>query len=448
MSDRTPASGLHRVLSLTDVTASGVGIIVGAGIYVLLGPATERAGGLVWLAFALSAALCAVTALSYAELSAMFPRVGGEFEYARHVTSPRWSFIVGWAMSTGLVVAAATVSLGFARYFRYFVDVDERWPAMGLVIVTAAVAAAGIRRSTWLSVTFSLVQVGGLVFIVIAGAHHIGEVDLLAGSGRSFSESAGGVARAVALVFFAFIGFDEVATLSEETKDPTRTTPRALLWALAISAVLYVLVSMSSVSVLGPSGLAASEQPLRDVAATAVGDNAGSLMAVLAMITTTNTTLLIVTAASRMLYAMGRVGQLPAAVAPVSRWGVPHRAVGVVAAVALVFVAIGDFTLVASATDFAVYLTFVSVNLMVIVLRRRDPERARPFRSPLSVGSWPVFPVIGLVVTLWMIGLLERASVLLGLAIVAVGVAVDLVTNRRGWRGGWRPLSGSSDASR
>jgi APA family basic amino acid/polyamine antiporter len=190
VSDTSSPRTLSRVLGLTDVLASGVGIIVGAGIYVLLGPATEKAGGLVWLAFVLSAVVCGLTAMSYAELSSIYPRAGGEYEYARHVMSPHGTFMVGWTMLAGLIVAAATVALGFARYFTYFWMVDSRMAGIGLLCVVAMIAISGIRRSTWVVVGLSMIQIGGLLFVVAVGIDHIGDVDLFAGTGGSWFSSA------------------------------------------------------------------------------------------------------------------------------------------------------------------------------------------------------------------------------------------------------------------
>ena len=127
------ATSLHRVLGLIEVTAGGLGIIIGAGIYVLLGAATAHAGSLVWLAFLVAAVLSALTGLSYAELSSMFPSAAGEYEYTRRAM-PEWvAFVVGWTMIMGLVVAAATVSIGFARYVGYFLNNDARVAALGLL---------------------------------------------------------------------------------------------------------------------------------------------------------------------------------------------------------------------------------------------------------------------------------------------------------------------------
>src|SRR5262245_62660719 len=137
-----PTPSLRRVLGLVEVTAGGVGIIIGAGIYVLLGAATGEAGSLVWVAFLGAAVLSALTGLSYAELSSMFPSAAGEYEYTRHAM-PEWlAIVVGWTMIVGLVVAAATVSIGFVRYVGYFVDLDVRVASLALLAAVSIIAMA------------------------------------------------------------------------------------------------------------------------------------------------------------------------------------------------------------------------------------------------------------------------------------------------------------------
>ena len=413
--------GLRRVLGLTQVTASGVGIIIGAGIYVLLGPATAHAGGLVWLSFLVAAGLCGLTGLAYAELASMFPRAGAEYEYTRQVAPEPVAFVVGWVMAVGLVIAAATISLGFGRYLQTFVDVDERLGAWGLLALVAAVGWAGIRRASWLVLALTAVQMGGLLVVIAIGVEHVGRADLLSGHGI------GGVTTGAALVFFAFIGFDEVITLSEETVDPTRTIPRALVLALGLSALLYAGTAIAAVSVLSVDALAASPRPLTDVAAHALGGSAERVMAVVALLTTLNTTLLAVTAASRILYGMARSGSLPPVVGRLNRRRAPGVSIATVVMVAAAFVAIGDLALVAGATDVAVYVVFLAVNAVVLILRFRRPDAPRPFRIPGAMGRVPIVPVLGIAATLVMMPRLDSGSLLLGAGIVVAGGVVAVV---------------------
>jgi amino acid transporter len=417
---------LRRVLGLVEITAGGVGIIIGAGIYVLLGAATAEAGALVWIAFLAAAVLSLLTGLSYAELSSMFPSAAGEYEYTRRAM-PEWlAFVVGWTMILGLVVAAATVSIGFARYVGYFVDVDVRIASLALLVFVSAVCMIGVKESARLTVGLSAVQVGGLLLVAAIGLPHVGDVDLFAGRGL------GGVLSAAALVFFAFIGFDEVITLAEETRDPSRTVPRALLLALGLSTALYVAVAISAVSVLGAEPLAASPRPLADVVAHVIGGRGATVVAVIAVLTTTNTTLLALTAASRVTYGMARAGAMPPSFAIVHpRRQTPIPAILAVGGVAVAFAGVGDFAMIAAVTDFAVYVVFLAVNATVIILRRTHPELHRPFAVGGTIGGIPVLPLLGFASVALMMTQLELRAIGVGSAACAVGLAAGCLARAR-----------------
>lgn len=415
---------LRRELGLAQITASGVGIIVGAGIYVLLGAATTSAGAAVWASFGIAGALSLLTALSYAELAAMFPSAGAEYDYTRHAAPAPVAFVVGWVMIVGLVIAAAAVALGFGEYLRHFVDLPVVLGALALLGLVAATALAGIRRSARVTLLFSAVQIGGLLLVIVAGAFHLGDHSVVEGA------SIGGTVGGAALVFFAFIGFDEVITLAEETRDPIRTIPRGLLLALAISTLLYVAVAIAGVSVLGADRLAASPQPLAAVIDEALGSGGADVVAVVALIATANTTLLCITASSRLVYGMASQAALPPATGRISTRGVPWVAVAVAVTSAAAVTSIGDIALVASITDFAVYVVFIAVNVVVVVLRFRQPRRYRPFRVPFSVGRLPVPTIAGLVLVLVLLPRLEGAAIALGTSVVLVGVGVHLAARR------------------
>lgn len=407
-----------RVLGLSHVTASGIGVIIGAGIYILIGPATAEAGGLVWLSMILASGLCALTAFSYMELTSMFPSAGSEHEFARQVF-PRWvSFVTGWGMALALIVASAAVSLGFARYTREFIDLNEHVISLSLLAFVCVISLSGMGSAKWLVIGLSIVQVSGLVAVAVVGAHHVGDVSLTTGNGTA------GVLGGAAVIFFAYIGFDEVITLAEETKDPHRTVPRALMLALGVSTVLYVIVSVVAVSVLGADVLAASQHPLTDVMREALGGVSVKVIAAVALATTANTTLLASTAASRMIYSMGDTGGLPA------RWGrvherqSPRMATVAVVGAAAVLSMLGGLQLLASATNALVYVMFLVVNVVVIILRKRRPEIPRPFRIAFSIGWLPVIPCLGIVATLTMSVQLEGKPVVVALALLAMGAVV------------------------
>ncbi len=402
---------------------------MGAGIYVLLGSATEVAGTGVWLSFLIAGGCSALTALSYAELASMFPAAGAEYEYTRRVAAPSVAFLVGWIMIAGLVVAASTVALGFATYLEGFTHVPVRLGALGLLGVLLAVSLAGIGRSTRVTVLLSLIQVGGLVAIIVMGLSHLGAHSLVSGISLG-----GPVIKGAALVFFAFIGFDEVITLSEETASPTRTVPRALLLTLGISTALYVGVAIAGLSVLGTSGLARSTQPLTDVARAAVGPGAGSVVTAVALIATINTTLLCLTAASRLSYGMVSTGALPPSIAELNARKAPWRALVLSVILAAGLAMLGNITFAASVTDVAVFLVFVAVNATVVVLRIRQPHRLRPFRVPWSVGRVPLPTVAALGTVGFLLPSLEVPSLLAAAGLCALGGVVYAVLALRAAR--------------
>jgi len=328
-------------------------------------------------------------------------------------------------MMLALIVAASTVSLGFARYLQLFIDIDVRIGALFLLLLVSFIAVSGMKRASWLIITLSSIQVGGLILVIVLGADHVGDVNLLQGKGVS------GVLAGSALIFFAFIGFDEVITLSEETIDARRTVPRALFIALALSTILYVLVAIVSVSVLGADELALSNQPLTDVVRDAVGGGAVNVVTAIALVTTFNTTLLVVTAASRMMYGMSSKGDLPLWFGSIRNHSSPRNSVIAALCGSSALLILGDIHRLAAATDALIYLMFLLVNVIVIMLRFGRPDEVRPFRIPGNIGQLPILPILGVVATVLMASQLEVASIALAFALTAIGPALFLVVRMR-----------------
>lgn len=350
----------------------------------------------------------------------MFPRAGSEHEFARQVF-PDWvAFTTGWAMAVALVVASGAVALGFGRYLSEFFSIDHRLGALILLALVAVVSFSGMQRAKWLVLVLSSIQIGGLLMLVAVGAHHIGDVNLMTGNGVS------GVLSGASVIFFAYIGFDEVITLAEETHDPHRTVPRALMLALAISTVLYVLVAVVSVSVLGASALSLAQQPLTAVMREAIGDSAAKVIGAIALATTANTTLLASTAASRMIYSMGNTGQLPGRWAKVHERKSPRLATGVVIMSAAMLSLVGGLSLLAEAANALVYVMFLVVNIVVILLRIQRPDALRPFKIAGTVKQVPVLPVLGIASTLAMSIQLQLQPLLAALALLGIGVILHM----------------------
>jgi basic amino acid/polyamine antiporter, APA family len=423
------SQGLDRTLGLPALVFYGVGLILGAGVYSVIGTATADAGGAVWLSFLLGAAVAGLTALSYAELATAYPQAGAEYVYVRRALPgvPALAPAVGVVIVIAAAAMATTVAVAFAGYLAAFTDLP-RWPiAIGLLVAVGALAIAGLRFSTWLNVAFTLIEAAGLIAIVALGLTHPGFPGALA---LPDAAALPGVMAGAALVFFAYLGFEDLANLVEETRRPARSIPRALLISVAITATLYVLVGIAVVGLVPPERLAGSDAPLA-LAAHAAGPGWGRAVGAVALFATANTALVTILAASRMVYGMAKGRDLPARLRTVGRRKTPWIATLVVVGAAIALVPVGDLGVVAGLSSFAALVAFAAVNLSLIVLRFRDPRRPRPFRVPLAIGRVPVLPVAGVLSTGLLIASFDRTVYVAGAIACAIAVTVVLVARRR-----------------
>jgi APA family basic amino acid/polyamine antiporter len=233
------------------------------------------------------------------------------------------------------------------------------------------------------------------------------------------------VLSGAALIFFAYIGFDEITTLSQETRNSSKTIPRAVLLALAISTAVYTLTAIVAVSVVGAETLGTSERPLADVIDAALHRDAGGVISVVAMVATASTALLMLTAISRIVYGMAEAGFLPDAAGAVHpRTRVPVRAIVAAGAASLAFTLTGDLGTIAGATDGLIFAVFVCVNLAAIILRFRRPDTARPFRIPLAIAKVPLPAAAAIAVTGVFIARLEVLALLIAAGVLLLGVTV------------------------
>jgi len=421
-----PRAELKRVLGLFEITLSGIGIILGAGIYALIGEAAGLAGNAVWLSFAISSLVALLTGLAYAELSSMFPRASAEYEYPAQAFSRFPAFVIGWLIIFSGVIGAATVSLGFAGYFQALTGAPLVPAALALVALLAVLIFTGVKQSARIAIAFTLVEAAGLFFVIILGVPYLGSVNYLE---MPFGIS--GVFQASALIFFAFIGFEDMVKLSEEARDPEKNIPRALILAISASIILYILVALCAASVLGWERLSVSAAPFSDIAHAALGPNASLVISVMALFATTNTVLLMLLAASRIIFGMAESSSLPQILSSVHpRTGTPWVALILVMALCMAFVSLQDISFVANVNNFTVFLTFIVINAALIRLRYRRPEVVRPFRVPFSFGRLPILPVLGIAVNVFMMLQLSWSVIVLGAGLTVLGGLAALFLDR------------------
>jgi APA family basic amino acid/polyamine antiporter len=411
------AGELRRSLGLGSLTFYGVGVILGAGIYSILGEAAGVAGVALWWSFLLASLAALLTGLSYAELATMFPQAGAEYVYLR-VAWPKLLWLpstLGWVLVATGVATTATVALAFAGYASLFVTLPLWTIAVALVVAMAALNVLGVNEASWANIVFTLVESAGLVALIVVGAR---DSDF----GRVFAAAPhGGVLAGAALIFFAYLGFEEIANLAEEARHPERDLPRAILIAVAVSTALYILVAAASVALLEPVQLAASASPLAEAMQAGAPRLAGALAGV-ALFATANTALIAMMAASRLLFAMARGGDAPPVLArTLARRKTPAAAILLVAVGALVCLPLGSVGLVGSIASLLALVTFASVNTALMRLRFTHPETKRPFRVPLPLRRVPLPTALGLVVVVVL--LTQFAPLVYGIAGAALVLA-------------------------
>ncbi len=390
---------LKRSLGLFEVTVAGVGIILGAGIYALIGIGAGYAGNGIWLAFLLSALLSAFTGLSYAELSTLFKDDGGEYDYVEKAFNKKTAWVVGMLVLATGFISAATVALGFGGYLSALLDTHfVVLFGILLILVMTIVNFMGIRQSSFFNIVCTLIEFGGLVFIVIFGFKSLGNVNYF-----NLAQGMHGVFKAAALVFFAYMGFESIVKLTEETKNPEKTIPRALILSVIISAILYVIVALIAVSVLPWQELAASKAPLASVAAVLVGSKAFLILVIVALFSTANTVLVTLVTSSRLLYSMAQRKSLPSFLAQVhAATRTPMNAILLMMTVTILFTLIGNIEFVANLNDVFLFMTFGMVNLATLVLRY-TLDKKRSFRVPVNIGKFSVLSFLGLLTSMFML---------------------------------------------
>lgn len=427
--------GLKKDLGLFSAILYGVAVILGAGIYVIIGEGTALAGNSIWLSFLIAALIAGFTGLSYCELSSMFPKEAADYVYTKKAfNSELISFIVSWILIMGLVVSAATVSLGFASYFSSLFNVPVLLIAWTLIIILSIVNYTGIKQSSRLNIVLAAVEILGLVIVIALGMTQFGKADLMSTpSGPISAQTLPGILSAAALIFFAYLGFENIVTVSEETKNSTKTIPRALIIALIICSILYVLVSIAAVNLADWKVLSQSKAPLAAAVSTLLGPVGVAFLSFAALASTATTVLILLIACSRFISGIARERTcFPNFLSWIHpQRGTPAIAIVLIMAFTVIAASLNDIGTVARITNIGVFIVFAFVNLSLIVLRFKHPHTNRPFKSPLNIGKLPVLALLGLLSSLYMISVTNVAEILYVVAVIAVGFLIYPILVRK-----------------
>ncbi|WP_299649191.1 APC family permease [uncultured Tateyamaria sp.] len=393
---------LRRSIGLTGLVLYGLGVTIGAGIYVLVGETVVRAGSYAPASFLLSAFVMGFTAGSFAELSGRVPQAAGEAVYVEKSFGLAWLTIaVGLAVLAEAMIAAAAIAVGSAGYVAELIALPSEVLVTCIVVLMATVAAWGIRESVTIAGVMTLVEVAGLLIIIVLAFTQ--DPGSLADLPRSLVPPLGdwpavsGVLAASMIAFFAFIGFDDVVNLVEEAKNPARIMPWAIGITLATVTILYVLVSFVGTQIATAEEMASTAAPISLLFERLAGfpPLAITLIAILA---TMNGVVIILIMAARVTYGMAQAGRLPAWVGAVSpRTQTPVRATVLVAAVVLVLAVFTPLDTLAETSSEVLLTIFAIINFALVWFKLK--------RVPAPHGAFTVHIIVPIAGTIFCIAL-------------------------------------------
>jgi len=353
----------------------GLGTIVGAGIYVLIGEIAGQAGVWTPLSFLLAAVVAGLTGISYSELVARRPQSAGEATYVGAAFRRSWlSQTVGWAVVATGLVSAATLSRGFAGYLAELVSVPEWLAICGLVAAVALLAVAGVRQSVGVAVAITVIELLGLVAVVIAASGGWTDPENWQDWSAGLSDPSWlGIAAGAFLAFYAFIGFEDMVNMAEEVRDAPRALPRAIIAAIAVSTVIYLVVALVAVVAVPPAELAKTDAPLSALVAGS-GWLSPQVIAAVSLLAIANGVVVQFLMGPRVMYGLSRQqGRLKLLGRVSGQRQTPVPATWLFAVFVLVFALALPLGRLAQITSAIILLVFVLVNLSLIRLKRRDP---------------------------------------------------------------------------
>lgn len=397
---------LSRTLSLPLLVFYGLGVTIGAGIFALVGEILGLAGDQAPLAFLVAGIIAGFTGISYMALVAEYPRAGGEAVYVSRGIGDRAGMAAGLGVVITGIVSSAVVAIAFAGYVTTLLPVSETVAAVGIIALLTLVAWWGIRESVALAALVTVLELGTLLVVIGFGLGSDGLTAQAIGDGFNvFADGAiGPVVAGAGIAFFAFIGFEDIANMAEETIDPRTTAPKAILFTLIITVVAYVGLAMIAASLADRSAITESNAPMSVIFEQVSGLDA-SAISTIASFAMVNGILVQIVMASRVLYGMANEGQLPTVLGTVSvRHHTPTFATGFVGATIVLLTVSFPLVQLARVTSVLTLGVFTLVNIALIRLALRDVDS--PLRKWLlnavlgaiaaaALGTWQVIDLVG-----------------------------------------------------
>jgi len=419
---------LKRNIGTFGAASVGIANIIGAGIYVLSGVAAGTAGPAVILSFGIAGIIAMLTALSAAELSSFITETGASYAYTKKAFGRFWSFLVGWFKYFDYMVGGAAVSVGFAAYFTSVFGLEGALPillaAVGLPIILCLLNILGVKEATRATSVMVLIKIFAIVFLLMVGGFYLTQHFDVGHYTPFFATGFGGMLNGAAIIFFVFIGFNTVTMMSEETKNPQKAIPRALMIAFSVTFVLYISVAVLLIGILDWREEIKDAHPLGSIALV-ISDNQMffDFISFSALISAGSVVLSSILGGTRASFAMGRDRLLPHQFEKISkRFGTPYFSIIVGGLIIVIFAGIfyNNIDTIASIVNFGSLFTYLFVNLSLIKLRRTNPEAIRGFKVPL----YPIVPILGAASCIGLMYFLSDSAKMISTIYAVIGLAV------------------------
>ncbi|NMM84168.1 amino acid permease [Rhodococcus sp. SRB_17] len=455
-----PETKLRKELNSWDLTVFGVAVVIGAGIFTLTArTAGNVAGPSVSLAFVIAACACGLAALCYAEFASTVPVAGSAYTFSYATFGEFVAWIIGWDLILEFALASSVVAKGWSLYLGEVMGshspivelgpIKFDWGAVLVVAVITVLLATGTKLSSRVSLVITAIKVAVVLLVIIVGMFYINTDNYTpyippsqpASTGEGIHQSlfsyvtgAGGssfgwygLLAAASLVFFAFIGFDVVATTAEETKDPQKALPRGILGSLLIVTVLYVAVTLVLTGMVNYHVLEGDTSNLATAFAFHDITWAKNVISFGALAGLTTVVMVLMLGQTRVLFAMARDGLMPRRLAPTGKHGTPVRITVLVGVVVAVLAGVFPIGTLEEMVNIGTLFAFVLVSIGVLVLRRTRPDLPRGFRVPLV----PFVPILAVLACLWLMFNLSVETWLRFIVWMALGVVIYFAYSRQ-----------------
>ncbi|WP_106638866.1 amino acid permease [Allosphingosinicella vermicomposti] len=407
--DLAPEHRLTPSLSWPHLIALGVGAIVGTGILTLIGVGADKAGPAVLLSFVIAGLICACAALAYAEMATMIPASGSAYTYSYVVIGELVAWVIGWSLILEYSLVVSAVAVGWSGYAAPLLEASigmpmtlmegphaggiVNLPAIFIIAIVAGLLIAGTRESATLNAILVVVKIIALVVFVAVSLPYFNAANFDPFMPFGFAKTMDGegvergVMAAAAIIFFAFYGFDAIATAAEETKNPARDLSIGIVGSMVACVAIYLAVAAAAVGALAYTRFANSPEPLALILREIGKPGAATYLAASAVIALPTVILAFFYGQSRIFFVMARDGLLPRGLARVSRRGSPTRITVFTAIIVGVIAGLFPLDEIAALANAGTLAAFASVALCMLIMRRREPGTPRQFRTPLA---WPV----------------------------------------------------------